>query len=71
MMEGMSHLHGDFLGELTYELKGHHIMEFVSAGPKNYAYKTNEDVLQGKRVQPEPQACQKINFYPMNPEVFL
>ena len=33
---------GDYLGELTNELKkGEHIVEFVSGGPKNYAYKTN------------------------------
>ena len=25
---------GDYLGELTDELQGHHIVEFVSAGPK-------------------------------------
>ena len=33
---------GDYLGELTDELDtGEHIVEFVSGGPKNYAYKTN------------------------------
>ena len=33
---------GDYLGELTDELdQGEHIVEFVSGGPKNYAYKTN------------------------------
>ena len=33
---------GDYLGELTNELEtGEHIIEFVSGGPKNYAYKTN------------------------------
>lgn len=33
---------GDYLGELTDELKTvEHIVEFVSGGPKNYAYKTN------------------------------
>ena len=30
---------GDYLGDLTDELGGHHIVEFVSGGPKNYAYK--------------------------------
>ena len=35
---------GDYLGELTDELsEGEHIVEFVSLGPKNYAYKTNKD----------------------------
>ena len=33
---------GDYLGELTDELPpGEHITEFVSGGPKNYAYKTS------------------------------
>ena len=33
---------GELLGEFTNELKdGEHIVEFVSAGPKNYAYKLN------------------------------
>ena len=33
---------GDYLGQFTNEIspqKGNHIVEFVSAGPKNYAYK--------------------------------
>ena len=34
---------GDYLGELTDELKGEHIVEFVSGGPKNYAYRTNKN----------------------------
>ena len=34
---------GDYLGELTDELKGEHIVEFVSGGPNNYAYKTNKN----------------------------
>ena len=31
----------DFLGDLTDELDGEHIVTFASAGPKKYAYKTN------------------------------
>ena len=31
---------GDYLGQLTDELDGDSILEFLSAGPKNYAYKT-------------------------------
>jgi len=35
---------GDYLGDLTDELdKGEHIVEFLSGGPKNYAYKTSEN----------------------------
>jgi hypothetical protein len=34
---------GDYLGELTNELSGgEHIVEFVSDGPKMYAYRTNK-----------------------------
>jgi hypothetical protein len=34
---------GDYLGKLTDELDGgEHIEQFVSVGPKNYAYKTNK-----------------------------
>ena len=33
---------GDYLGELTDKLEAEeHIVEFVSGGPKNYAYRTN------------------------------
>ena len=40
---------GDHLGELTSELaKGEHIIEFVSTGPKSYAYKTSEGTMECK-----------------------
>jgi hypothetical protein len=40
---------GDCLGDMTSELKpGHHICEFVCAGPKNYAYKTVDPVTGGQ-----------------------
>ena len=32
---------GDYLGQLTDELNGEHIVEFVCGGPKNYSFKTN------------------------------
>ena len=32
---------GNYLGEMTDELEGDHIVEFTSAGPKNYGYITN------------------------------
>ena len=32
---------GDFLGDLTDELNGNHIVEFFLAGPKNYSYRLN------------------------------
>ena len=34
---------GSYLGELTDELDGGHITTFVSGGPKNYVYETNND----------------------------
>ena len=34
---------GDYLGELTDELCGDWIVEYVSGGPKNYAYRTNRE----------------------------
>ena len=37
---------GNYLGDLTDELDGDYIKTFVSGGPKNYAYVTNE----GKRL---------------------
>ena len=33
---------GDYLGDLKDELGGDYIMEFLSGGPKNYAYRTAE-----------------------------
>jgi hypothetical protein len=40
-------LKGEYLGDLTDEIDpkdGNYIVEFVSAGPKNYAYKTDKGV---------------------------
>ena len=34
---------GDYLGDLTDELDGDYITSFMSGGPKNYAYQTNND----------------------------
>ena len=40
---------GDYLGELTDELPpGHYIKEFISSGPKSYAYKQNDDIEKTK-----------------------
>lgn len=39
-----NHVHlveGNYLGDWTDELKGHHIIKFVSGGPKNYGYVLN------------------------------
>jgi len=34
---------GNYLGEMADELEGDHIVEFASAGPKNYGYITNTE----------------------------
>ena len=39
---------GDFLGDLKDELNGDHIVEFVSGGPKNYAYRTEREKTECK-----------------------
>jgi G:T-mismatch repair DNA endonuclease (very short patch repair protein) len=42
---------GDFLGEFTNEIdpnEGNHIVEFVSAGPKNYSYKLDTGIFHSK-----------------------
>ena len=39
---------GDYLGDLKDELNGDHIVEFVSGGPKNYAYKTEKEKVECK-----------------------
>ena len=56
---------GDYLGELTNELnKGEHIVEFVSGGPKNYAYKTNRgnEMCKGRGFTLHVTNSKLINF---------
>lgn len=58
---------GDFLGELTDELEdseSNHIVEFVSAGPKNYGYvtKNNELEIKVKGICQYAKTAEKINF---------
>ena len=64
---------GDFLGELTDELDGHHIVEFVSAGPKNYGYRTDENKTscKVKGFNLNHETAKIINFNSMCSEVFL
>ena len=54
---------GDYLGELTDELKGDHITTFISGGPKNYAYVTNtgEAILKIRGITLNYDACKTIN----------
>jgi len=46
---------GNYLGEMPDELEGDHIVEFTSAGPKNYGYVTNA----GKK-------CCKVRGFTLN-----
>lgn len=58
---------GDFLGEFTYEVdskEGNFIQEFVSAGPKNYAYKLDTNITHAlvKGFTLNNTSAQVINF---------
>ena len=55
---------GPYLGELTDELNGDHIITFVSGGPKNYAYRTNTDKVETKirGITLNCTARQTVNF---------
>ena len=55
---------GDYLGELTDELKGDHITTFLSGGPKNYAYVTNtgEAILKIRGITLNYDASKTINL---------
>ena len=64
---------GDFLGDLTDELGGKHIVEFVSAGPKNYAYRLNDETVccKVKGFTLNHENAKNVNFDSMCSEVFL
>ena len=55
---------GDYLGDLTDELDGDYITEFMSGGPKNYAYVTNNDkrVMKVRGITLNYTTLQKLNF---------
>jgi len=63
---------GDFLGEFTDELNGHYITEFISTGPKSYAYKTsNGDVkCKVKGFSLNFENSKHLNFEQMKGVVF-
>ena len=64
---------GDFLGELTGELNGHHIVEFLSPGPNNYSYKfeNGQCFCKIKGFIMDHRAQQLLNFEKMKEEVSL
>ncbi|CAH2017503.1 unnamed protein product [Acanthoscelides obtectus] len=55
---------GDFIGDMTDELNGGFISEFVSGGPKNYAYKyttlSGEEQIVKNVLQPLCRRCQDL-----------
>ncbi|XP_077361782.1 uncharacterized protein LOC144006673 [Festucalex cinctus] len=56
---------GDYLGDLTDELGGDSIQEFVSAGPKSYAYQTRNSmktVMKVKGITQTHDTCKRVNF---------
>jgi hypothetical protein len=59
---------GDFLGEFTDELDGDHIVNFISGGPKNYAYRTShgKESLKVRGFTLDHAASQKITFDSMH-----
>ena len=54
---------GDYLGDLTDELKGGYITTFISGGPKNYGYVTNtgEAILKIRGITLTYDASKTIN----------
>ena len=59
---------GDFLGEFTDELEGDHIVNFISGGPKNYAYRTSrgKECLKVRGFTLNYSASKKITFDTMH-----
>ncbi|CAI5679595.1 unnamed protein product [Oreochromis niloticus] len=60
---------GNFLGDLTDELGGDTIQEFVSAGPKSYAYRTRNKkklVVKMKGITQTRECCERVNFDSMS-----
>lgn len=63
---------GPFLGDLTDELEGDYITEFVATAPKSYAYKTHKGktVCKVKGVTLDFITSQKVNFDTLKKIVF-
>ena len=64
---------GDYLGDLTDELGGHHIIELVCGGPKNYAYKleNGECHCKIKGFTLNHTNSQVLNFEKMRPNTSI
>ncbi|KAK2863533.1 hypothetical protein Q5P01_003066 [Channa striata] len=55
---------GNYLGDLTDELNSDSIKEFVSAGPKSYAYQTRQGKVEMKvkGIKQTFECCKNVNF---------
>ena len=64
---------GNYLGELTDELKGDYITTFVSGGPKNYSYRTSANKVETKirGITLNCTARQSVNFDVIRALVYL
>ena len=64
---------GDYLGDLTDELDGDYITAFMSCGPKNYAYQTNDDkrVTKVRGITMDYATTKKLNLEVMRSVIHL
>ena len=64
---------GDYLGDLTDELDGDYITAFMSCGPKNYAYQTNDDkrVTKVRGITMNYATTKKLNLEVMRSVIHL
>ena len=64
---------GDYLGDLTDELDGDYITSFMSCGPKNYAYETNNNkrVTKVRGITMNYATTKKLNLEVMRSVIHL
>ena len=64
---------GDYLGDLTDELDGDYITSFMSLGPKNYAYETNNNkrVTKVRGITMNYATTKKLNLEVMHSLIHL
>ena len=64
---------GDYLGDLTDELDGDYITAFMSCGPKNYAYETNNNkrVTKVRGITLNYATTKKLNLEVMRSVIHL
>ena len=62
---------GDYLGEMTDELDGEHIVEFVSGGAKNYGYQTSGGKFECKvrGFTLNVRGREKLNYHTMKQHI--